>query len=85
MMPNWLWRSVVGISTTIALLTILQWGSCRFYVLPTVWPWYAKHIGTDQSEKIDPAPMGCADADNRTVSVLMALLTTLISLSRNAE
>jgi len=50
-----------------------------------VWPWYAKYIGTEQSEKIDPAPMGCNDADNRSIAVLMGLLTTLISLSRNAE
>ena len=85
LMPNWLWRSVVGLSATIALVTVLQWGSCRFYVLPTVWPWYAKYIGTDQNEKIDPAPMGCADSDTRTTTILMGLLTTLISLSRNAE
>jgi hypothetical protein len=84
-MPQWLWKSVVGLSAVIALVSILQWGSCRFYVLPTMWPWYAKYIGTDQSEKIDMAPMGCTDADGRTIAVLMGLLTTLISLSRNAE
>ena len=83
--PAWLWRSIVGLSTVIALVTTLQWASCRFYVLPTVWPWYAKYIGTEQSEKIDPGPMGCTDADGRSIAVLMGLLTTLISLSRNAE
>lgn len=29
--------------------------------------------------------MGCNDADTRVMTVLMGLLTTLISLSRNAE
>jgi hypothetical protein len=38
-----------------------------------------------EREKIDPAPMGCADVDARTITVMMGVLTTLISLSRNAE
>lgn len=84
-MPRWLWRSVVSLSAVIAIVATSQWAACRFYVLPTVWPWYAKYIGTDQSEKIDPASMGCNDADTRVMTVLMGLLTTLISLSRNAE
>lgn len=84
-MPKWLWRSIVSLSAVIALVTTAQWASCRFYVLPTIWPWYAKYIGTEQSEKIDPTPMGCNDADSRTIAVLMGVLTTLISLSRNAE
>jgi len=84
-MPNWLWRSVVGISATIAFVTVMQWGSCRFYVLPTVWPSYAKYIGTNQNEQMDLALMGCAESDTRTTTILMGLLTTLISLSRNAE
>lgn len=84
-MPKWLWRSIISLSAVIAIVATSQWAACRFYVLPTVWPWYAKYIGTDQSEKIDPAPMGCNDADTRVMGVLMGLLTTLISLSRNAE
>jgi hypothetical protein len=59
-----------------------QWGACRFYVLPQVWPWYAKYSG---AAEIDAAPMGCNDVDARTVTVLMGVLTTLISLSRNAD
>jgi len=50
-----------------------------------MWPWLAKYVGTEQGERIDPSIMGCGDADNRTVAVLTGLLTTLISLSRNAE
>lgn len=84
-MPNWLWRSIVAISGTIAVVAVLQWGSCRFLVLPQIWPWYAKQLGTPDGAKIDPSPMGCTDADTRTVTVLMGVLTTLISLSRNAE
>lgn len=84
-MPVWLWRSVVGTSAAIVLLSILQWGSCRFYVLPQVWPWYAKWVGTPQGKAIDPAPMGCSDTDARTITVMMGVLTTLISLSRKAE
>ena len=84
-MPTWLWRSVVGTSAAIVLLSILQWGACRFYVLPTIFPWYAKWVGTPQGKAIDPAPMGCNDTDARTITVMMGVLTTLISLSRKAE
>lgn len=84
-MTNWLWRSIVSTAAAIVLVSTVQWASCRFYVLPTVWPWYAKYVGTPESEKIDPAPMGCSDVDSRTITVLMGVLTTLISLSRNAE
>lgn len=84
-MPNWLWRSVVGLIASIALVSVFQWGACRFYVLPMVWPWYAKYVGTENGESIDPSPMGCSDVDTRTITVMMGLLTTLISLSRNAE
>ena len=84
-MTNWLWRSIVGTATAILLVSVVQWGACRFYVLPQVWPWYAKHVGTPQSDKIDPQPMGCTDVDTRTITVMMSVLTTLISLSRNVE
>ena len=84
-MPNWLWRSVVGTSAAIVVLSIAQWGSCRFYTLPQVFPWYAKWVGTDQGKSIDMTPMGCNDTDARTITVLMGVLTTLISLSRKAE
>lgn len=66
-------------------MTSAQWASCRFMVLPRVWPWYAKYIGTPQGARIDPTPMGCNDVDNRSIAVLMGVLTTLISLSRKAE
>lgn len=85
-MPRWLWRSVVGISLTIVFVAMAQWGACRFYVFPRVWPWYARYIGTPQGKAIDPAPVaGCSDVDSRTITVMMAVLTTLISLSRKAE
>jgi hypothetical protein len=84
-MPNWLWRSVVGTSAAIVVLSMLQWGSCRFYTLPKVLPWYARYVGTPQSKPIDPTPLGCNDTDARTITVMMGVLTTLISLSRNAE
>lgn len=84
-MPTWLWRSIAATSLAIVVLSSAQWASCRFYVLPTVWPWYAKFVGTPQGKAIDPAPMGCADSDARTITVLMGVLTTLISLSRRAE
>lgn len=84
-MKDWLWRSVVGTATAILVVAVLQWSACRFYVLPTIWPWYAKYVGTPEGNKIDPAPMGCNDVDSRTIAVMMGVLTTLISLSRNAD
>jgi hypothetical protein len=84
-MPNWLWRSIVGVAAVLSLMAAAQWAACRFYVLPQVWPWYAKYSGTPNGDKIDPAPMGCNDVDARTVTVLMGVLTTLISLSRKAD
>ena len=84
-MPNWLWRSVVGTAAAIVLLSVAQWSACRFVVIPQVWPWYAKWVGTPQGKAIDPAPLGCNDTDARTITVMMGVLTTLISLSRKAE
>lgn len=84
-MPTWLWRSIVATSAVLALVVVAQWAACRFYVLPQVWPWYARYIGTPQSKAIDPAPMGCNDADARATTALSGVLTTLISLSRRAD
>jgi hypothetical protein len=84
-MPKWLWRSIVGVSATTALLVILQWTACTFYVLPKVWPWYARYKGTDVAEQVRMPQVGCEDASGRSVAALMALLTTLISLSRQAD
>lgn len=84
-MPNWLWRSIVATAMTIVVVASSQWVACRFVVLPQIWPWYAKYIGTPEGSKIDPSPMGCNDADSRSIAVLMGVLTTLISLSRKAE
>lgn len=84
-MPTWLWRSIVATSAVLALVVVAQWAACRFYVLPQVWPWYARYIGTPQGKAIDPAPMGCNDADARATAALSGVLTTLISLSRRAD
>lgn len=84
-MPTWLWRSIVGVAAMISVVAALQWGACRFYVLPQVWPWYAKSISEKGTAQIDPTPLGCNDTDSRTIAVLMGVLTTLISLSRKAE
>lgn len=84
-MPTWLQRSVMTLAAVIALTALAQWGACRFYTLPNAWPWYAKYVNTAEGSKIDITPLGCNDVDNRTIAVLMGVLTTLISLSRNAE
>lgn len=84
-MPTWLWRSIVGVSGTIALLAVLQWGSCTYYVMPKIWPWYARYRGTDVGKEVQMPQIGCEDASGRSVASLMALLTTLISLSRQAR
>ena len=84
-MPTWLSRSIISMAATVSLLSIMQWASCRFYVLPQIWPWYTKTIAAQSQNKLDVGPMGCSDVDARTVAVLMGVMTTLISLSRNAE
>lgn len=84
-MPLWLWRSIVAVSMSITVVATGQWASCRFYVLTTVWPWYAKWVGTPQGKLIDPAPMGCSDVDSRTIATMMGVLTTLVSLSGRTE
>ena len=83
-MPGWLCRSIVGTAVAIMVLVTAQWASCRFYVFPTVWPWYAKYVGTPDGKAIDPQPT-CADSDSRTIASMMGVLTTLISLSRKAD
>jgi hypothetical protein len=84
-MPTWLWRSIAAVSGAVALLAVLQWGACTFYVMPKIWPWYARYKGTEVAEQVQLPPIGCEDSSNRSVSALMALLTTLISLSRQAD
>lgn len=84
-MPNWLWRSVVGIAATTAVLSVAQWMNCALVVAPRQWPFYAKYIGTDAGSKLEPRVLGCEDSDNRTIAVMMGLLTTLISLSRQTN
>ena len=84
-MPKWLWRSVVGVSIATAALALAQWASCTFYVMPRVWPWYAKYKGTQVAEQIDAQPMGCEDINGRSVATMMGLLTMLISLSRRSD
>lgn len=81
-MPKWLWRSVVAMAAATATLSIAQWMNCAFVVAPRQWPFYAKYIGTDIGGKLEPRVLGCEDSDNRTITVMMSLLTTLISLSR---
>lgn len=84
-MPSWLWRSIVATCGSIIFLTISQWAVCRFHVLPSVWPWYAKYSGVPNTKNIDITPMGCVDIDSRSITALLGVLTTLISLSRRAE
>lgn len=84
-MPNWLWRSVVGVAAATAVLSIAQWVNCALVVAPRQWPFYAQYIGTDIGDKLQPRVLGCEDNDNRTVAVMMSLLTTLISLSRQTN
>jgi hypothetical protein len=84
-MPTWLWRSVVSVCFAISVLSVGQWASCRFYVLPSLWPMYLNGQPAKDGKSIEPPSLGCADVDSRTVAVMMGVLTTLISLSRNAE
>jgi hypothetical protein len=84
-MPKWLWRSVIAMAAATAALSIAQWMNCAFVVAPRQWPFYAKYIGTDVSDKLQPRVLGCEDNDNRTIAVMMSLLTTLISLSRQTD
>lgn len=84
-MTAWLWRSIVATAGVVLIVSALQWGTCRFYVLPSALPWYTITSGNPKSDKTNPDIIGCTDVDARTIAVMMSVLTTLISLSRNAE
>lgn len=84
-MTSWLWRSIVATASAVLIVSALQWGTCRFYVLPSALPWYEKISGQTKQDKAAPDIIGCNDVDARTITVMMSVLTTLISLSRNAE
>jgi hypothetical protein len=84
-MPAWLWRSIISIAFAISVLSAVQWGTCRFYVFPSIWPVYVNGMNRKEENKIDTQLMGCNDVDSRTIAVMMGVLTTLISLSRKAE
>jgi len=84
-MPTWLWRSIVSVSGTIAVLALLQWSACTFWVVPKFWGLQATSAQTAKEKTSQPTQSGCEDAGGRSVAALMALLTTLISLSRQAK
>jgi hypothetical protein len=84
-MTAWLWRSIVATAGAVLIISALQWGTCRFYVLPSALPWYTTIGGSLKPDKTAPDIIGCNDVDARTITVMMSVLTTLISLSRNAE
>lgn len=46
---------------------------------------YSQFMGAKDGAKIDLSPIGCNDVDARTMAAMMAVLTTLISLSRKAD
>ena len=84
-MSTWLKKCIGFTAVVILTASATQWATCRFYVLPQVWPWYAKWVGTSQGQLIDPAPMGCSDTDSRTMTIMLSVFTTLISLSKSIE
>lgn len=84
-MTTWLWRSIVATASVVLTVSALQWGTCRFYILPSVLPWYEKVEKQIKQDRAAPDIVGCNDVDARTVTIMMSVLTTLISLSRNAE
>ena len=84
-MPVWLWRTICSVVATIALMAVAQWANCAFIVAPRAWPLYERHAGTQQSDKVTARPPACRESETSSVAVLMALLTTLISLSRGMD
>jgi hypothetical protein len=69
----------------VAVLTIAQWANCAFIVAPRAWPLYEKHATTQKREQVASRPPACRESESSSVAVLMALLTTLISLSRGMD
>ena len=51
----------------------------------TAWPLYEKHATTQNREQVASRPPACRESESSSVAVLMALLTTLISLSRGMD
>lgn len=82
-MPNWLWRSIAAVSGTVALMALLQWASCTFWVLPRSSALQGQPAG--QAHGAPALALGCDDPGTKATAALMALLTTLISLSRQAD
>ena len=84
-MPTWLWRTICSVVATIALMAVSQWANCAFIVAPRAWPLYERHAGTQNGEKVTARPPACRESETSSIAVLMALLTTLISLSRGMD
>lgn len=84
-MPNWLWRTICGVVAAIGLLAVAQWANCAFIAAPRAWPLYERHAGTAEGKEIGARPPACAESETKAITVLMALLTTLISLSRGMD
>lgn len=89
-MPNWLWRSIIGVSTAVSILAVGQWASCRFYVLPQLIAISGNNpsegsLQSSRAGEAGPGELGCGDVDSRAVGVLMGVLTTLISLSTKTD
>jgi len=82
-MPPWLSKSITGTSIAVIAMAALQWGACRFYVLPSITQALINSVETGKEVNIQST--GCADSDSRTVTVAVGVLTTLISLSRSSQ
>ena len=83
--PNWLWRTICSVVGAVAVLTVAQWANCAFIVAPRAWPLYEKHANSQSREQVASRPPACRESESSSVAVLMALLTTLISLSRGMD
>jgi hypothetical protein len=75
-MQPWLRNSIVVTVGSITLLSVGWWGTCAFYIGPTMWQEYVRSEGKLPATE----PTVCQDADNRAIQVLTGLLATLISL-----
>lgn len=80
-MPAWLARSIMATAGVIASLAVSQWLACVFWIGPREQP----AVNGGGQPVVSVWAGSCNNVRSETVAVLMALLTTLISLSRKSD
>lgn len=78
-MPNWLARTIICVVGTSAILAVISWASCTFYVGPQLFQLYVRTDGRLPTR----TPDSCRAPSEHAQTTLSGLLATLLALRQS--